>query len=86
MPVPPIARADGVVWRIAGDRVLVRWVGTRGEGAARELLGTTALAWATLDQPHTSPQLAAALEVDEASIGDAVGALLEAGLVVVPGP
>jgi hypothetical protein len=80
---PTITRAGGVVWRVAADRVLVRWVGGRGDGASSELLGAAAVVWAALDEPRTSGTLAASLDADEATIGAAVDALSTAGLIVV---
>lgn len=86
MPGPPIARAEGVVWRVASDRVLVRRAGIRGPAAARELLGAAAVVFAALDGPASVPELAASLRVDEPAVRMAVDALREAGLVAPVGP
>jgi hypothetical protein len=50
-----IARGEGLVWRVASDRVVVRRVGS---SHAIELLGPTALVWAALDEPQTVAALA----------------------------
>ena len=55
------ARARGVMWRIAADRVLVHRVGVPAESAAFELTGPVVLAWVALDEPGTLTDVAARL-------------------------
>jgi hypothetical protein len=86
-----IARAPGLVWRLATDRVLVRRVGARGEGAALDLLGSAALVWVALDAPRDLDDLAAELaramgsDPDLAAVAEAVDELRGRGLVVEVG-
>jgi DNA-binding transcriptional ArsR family regulator len=78
------ARVPGVVWRLAPDRVLVRVVGGRIDGA-RDLLGGAVLVWLALDEPRTVDDLSAQLgacEMPPDDIGMALAALADSGLVV----
>jgi hypothetical protein len=74
-----IARGEGLVWRVASDRVVVRRVGS---SHAIELLGPTALVWAALDEPQTVAALASELDLDADGVRDAVAVLVERGVVV----
>lgn len=50
MSEPVYSRAPDVVWRLGPDRVLVRRIGAF-EGGARDLQGSAALVWISLDDP-----------------------------------
>lgn len=79
-----IARAPNVVWRLAPDRLLVRFVDGRAD-AARDVLGAAVLVWLVLDQPYAVAELAALLgdEVMSADeLNQALCVLVAAGLVV----
>ncbi len=55
------ARAPGVVWRLAGDRVLVRRAFAAGAEVddAADLLGAAAMAWVALDEARRADEVAA---------------------------
>jgi hypothetical protein len=79
-----IARGEGLVWRLANDRVVVRRVGASD---AVELFGAAALVWAALDEPRSVADLAGDLDLDAAGVEDAIGVLVERGVVAeAPSP
>ncbi len=87
------ARARGVMWRIAADRVLVHRVGVPAESAAFELTGPIALAWAALDEPGTLTDVAARLaesampaELSVQVLADDLERMVDIGLVTVSDP
>ena len=59
-------RSPGVVWRQGPDRVLVRRIDTPG-GDPRELHGTAALVWISLDEPGTRSEVQD--RIDAAGLG-----------------
>jgi hypothetical protein len=56
-----VQRAQGVVWRQAHDRVLVRRIGDHSDKAQADLHGVAALVWVALDQPMSVEQLTVVL-------------------------
>lgn len=79
------ARAPGVVWRLAGDRVLVRRAGSGAVDAAADLLGAAAMVWVALDEPRRADEVAAEVaEVMAATppLDEALAALVAEGFVV----
>ena len=56
MSEPVYARMPGVVWRLGPDRVLVRRVDVP-DGQPRDLQGSAALVWISLDEPGTRAQV-----------------------------
>ena len=84
MSEPVYARVPGVVWRLGPDRVLVRRVDAVADGDPRELQGTAALVWISLDEPGTQTQVAeriggAGLETEP---DDGIRLLLDEQLIV----
>lgn len=73
-------RADGVTWRLLGQRVLC----TRHMGPSADLTGAAALVWVALDEPRTRDALVqdlAEFGAAAADIDDALRMLAEARLV-----
>jgi hypothetical protein len=80
---PVYTRAPGVVWRLGPDRVLVRRVDV-ADGQPRELQGSAALVWISLDEPGTRTQVVdriggAGLETEP---DDGIRLLLDEQLIV----
>jgi len=67
-----------VVWRLTGDRVLVRHV---GRGLAADLVGAAALVWIAAEHAATADELAVELGLDRSTVVEAVEMLDEAGWV-----
>jgi hypothetical protein len=79
---PCFERVPGFVWRLAGDRVLVRSVGARGDHAITELTGDVMLVWVALDEPGTAAEVAARLGAPTQSDVDAAVLVgVEAGVL-----
>lgn len=51
------ARATGVLWRLADDRVLVRRAGDPATAMEAVLHGATAVVWLALDGPRSEDEL-----------------------------
>jgi hypothetical protein len=79
-------RAPGVVWRLAGDRVLLRRVRAAGSpDDAADLFGVAAMVWVALDEPRAADEVAA--EVTSAvgavpPLDEALAELVAQGFVV----
>ena len=61
MSKPTYARATRVLWRIAGDRVIVRTMDEGALGSEAEVTGSAAVVWLSLDHPQHTNDLEAAL-------------------------
>jgi hypothetical protein len=88
---PAHARATGLVWRRAADRVLVRRVGDHSDRAASELTGAAALVWLALETPLPRAPLRAELAASGAEDPDteldrALGLLRDHDLISGPDP
>jgi len=80
-----VQRAPGILWRLAGDRVMTHRIDAPPATAAHDLIGPVALVWVALDQPAARGELSARLADAELTIDDLdaeIDHLLAAGLVV----
>lgn len=77
-----VVRATDVLWRVTGDRVLVRRVAPAGESDASDLLGAAALVWAAADRPMTVADVVVETGLDNDAVQDAITELLDTGWIV----
>ncbi len=86
-------RSDGVVWRLAPDRVLVRRLGDLSANGCADLIGLAAAVWVGLDEPASIAELHSRLadagfdvetaraDPDGITMKDALAALVERGWI-----
>lgn len=72
------ARRPGVLWRLAGESVIVRRAARRDVDAESQLMGAAAVIWLELDEARTEAELADALtDAGAPDPDDALHAALE---------
>ena len=81
-------RADGVVWRVGPDRVLLHRIGVPPEDATLDLSGPVAFVWVALDEPGDAEEIIervseAADDLDRESVTADVRRLVDAGVAEI---
>ena len=84
-------RADGVVWRVGPDRVLLHRIGVPPEDATLELSGPVAFVWVALDEPGDVEEILervseATDDLDRESVTADLRRLVDAGVVEIVDP
>lgn len=80
------ARVHDALWRLAGDRVIVRHVSPSNDDSGSDFTGLAAMIWVALDEPGSaalieSRILDAGLDCSATEIEAVIGQLVEAGWV-----
>ena len=70
MSEPTYARVADAVWRLAGDRVIIRHASMGADDAGVDLTGLAAMVWVALDEPGSVVTSTDRLAAEELGVPD----------------